>query len=270
MNSGTTAPDQLFGTQIVDSAGDEVGKVDGVWVEDATDELEFVGVKLGFLMGKTHVIPVANAQVSADNITVPYSKDQIKDAPSVGTDDELSPESEDEIYSYYGIDRSTSSSPTGLPSGEDTSAIDRRDTRDTDYGDATERDQSLTPHEEELRVGKREVEVGQVRLRKVVRTEHQEVPVELRREEIEIERVPATQDSTGGTAFQEQEIDIPVMRQEAVVGKESHATEQVRPNKTTETETETVGGEIRREDVDIDRDDETDLRRSTDTDSSTR
>ncbi len=267
MNSGTTAPDQLFGSQVMDSAGDEVGDVDGVWVDDATDELEFVSVKLGFLVGKPHIIPLANAQVSADGITVPYSKDQIKDAPSFATDDEISPEDEDEIYSYYGIDRSTSSSPSGLPTGEGTDA--GTDVTSTDYATSgrrdtgrdlsTDRDQSVTLHEEELAVGKRNVEAGRVRLRKVVRTEHQEVPVELRREEVEIERVPATGDDAGTTAFQEQEIEIPVMREEAVANKEVRATEQVRLNKTAQTETETVGGDVRSEEVEIDDDTDTDI-----------
>lgn len=268
MNNGTTAPENLFGTEIMDSAGDKVGKVDGVWVDDATDELEFVGVKLGFIVGKTHLIPMANGQVADGTITVPYSKDQIKDAPNFGTDDELSPENEDEIYSYYGIDRSTAGSPTGLPTGEDrgvrtdtaTTDYAASRTRDTGYDGDTSRDQSVTLHEEELQVGKREVEAGRVRVRKVVRTEHQEVPVELRREEVEIERVPATGNVVGGTAFGEQEIDVPVMREEAVVEKETHATEQVRLNKTAQTETETVGGDVRREDVEIDQDTETDIR----------
>jgi stress response protein YsnF len=61
--------------------------------------------------------------------------------------------------------------------------------------------------------------------------------------------VPATGDYDNTTAFQEQEIDVPLTREEAVVGKESRATEQVRLNKTVSTETENVGGDVRREDV---------------------
>jgi uncharacterized protein (TIGR02271 family) len=269
MTMEAQAPDQLFGYEVVDAAGSTIGKVDGVWVDDATNQLEFVSVKIGRLIGKTHIIPAAQAQVdgSGQTMTVPYDESQIKDAPSFGTDDELSPEDEDGIYSYYVIDRSTSASPTGLPTGgtgtagteykESTSGdadSDRDATRDAN------RDQSLTLHEEELQVGKREVESGRVRLRKVVHTEHQEVPVELRREEVEIERVPATGDVSGGTAFEEQEITIPVTREEAVVTKESRATEQVRLNKTAETETEMVGQDVRTEDVEVDRDTGSELR----------
>jgi uncharacterized protein (TIGR02271 family) len=266
----------VFGYNVVDSAGNNIGSVDNVWVDDATNELEFVGVKTGWLFGKTHVIPCADAQFSDNTITVPYAQDQIKDAPSFGADDELSPDDEQGIYSYYGLDRSTAPSPSGLPMGgttdtmgtdtigTDTMATDSTDTSGytsdaattdtTNYGTGAVDNQSVRLHEEELQVGKREVQAGEVRLRKVVSTQHQEVPVELRREEVEIERVPVS-DASGiddSTAFTEQEIEVPVMREEAVVGKQVRTTGEVRLNKNVQTETETVGGDVRSEDVDVD------------------
>jgi uncharacterized protein (TIGR02271 family) len=199
---------------------------------------------------------------------VPYDESKIKDAPSFGADDELSPDDEDGIYSYYGVDRSTGQSPTGLPAGEQTGGYtttdtDTRDyqttgtdTRDYDTSGTGERGMKLS--EEQLQVGKRQVESGRVRLRKVVRTEHQEVPVELRREEVTIERVSASGAAVPGDAFREEEIDVPVMREEAVVDKQAHVTGEVQLNKTTETETQTVGGDVRSEDVEVD--DDTELR----------
>lgn len=252
-------PAQIFGYDVIDSSGNKIGKVDNVWVDDATNELEFAGVKTGWLMGKTHVIPVANAQISDGSIQVPFEQDQVKNAPSFSGDDELSPEQEDEIYSYYGEGRSTQESPSGLPAGGTGFTSGNADTyatgnaTDTDYGSTdSDNDESMTLHEEELEVGKRQVQTGQVRLRKVVRTEHEEVPVELRREEVEIERVPASGNTDDGNAFQEQEIDVPVSREEAVVGTQARATEQVRLNKTVSTDTETVGGDVRREEVETD------------------
>ncbi len=268
MNRGTQSPDQLFGREVTDSNGNKIGKVDGVWVDDATNDLEFIGVKIGRLMGKTHIIPVTQGQTGSGTISVPYDESKIKDAPSFGADDELSPDDEDGIYSYYGVDRSTGQSPTGLPAGEQTGGYtttdtDTRDyqttgtdTRDYDTSGTGERGMKLS--EEQLQVGKRQVESGRVRLRKVVRTEHQEVPVELRREEVTIERVSASGAAVPGDAFREEEIDVPVMREEAVVDKQAHVTGEVQLNKTTETETQTVGGDVRSEDVEVD--DDTELR----------
>lgn len=256
MNTNVQDPSTLFGENVVDTDGNTIGSVDSVWVDDATNELEFIGVKTGWLFGKTHVIPCADAQFSGDTITVPYSQDQIKDAPSFGADDELSPDNEQEIYSYYGLDRSTSASPTGLAPGESTAATGGYTTdTTTNYDTGTSGNtESVRLHEEELQVGKRQVEAGNVRLRKVVNTEHQEVPVELRTEEVEIERVPvsdatATSDSD---VFEEEEINVPVTREEPVVAKEVRTTGEVRLNKNVQTQTETVGGDVRSEDVDVD------------------
>jgi uncharacterized protein (TIGR02271 family) len=249
----TQAPEQLYGFEALDSMGNKIGKIDGVWVDDATGELEFIGVKTGWLMGKTHIIPAAQAQIDngSQTVSVPYAQDQIKDAPSYGTNDELSPDDESQIYSYYGIDRSTGTSPTGLPSGDQ---VGTYQSSDTDTGE-----RSVQLSEEELQVGKRSVEAGRVRLRKVVHTEQQEVPVDLRHEEVNIERVPAGGQDVPDSAFQEQEIEVPVMREEPVVGKEARVTGQVQVDKTAETETRTVGGEVRREDVEVDRDPSTDV-----------
>jgi len=241
----------VFGYDVLDSTGNTIGSVDNVWVDDATNELEFIGVKTGWLFGKTHVLPTADAQISSGSVTVPYSQDQIKNAPSFGGDSELSPENEDEIYSYFNIDRTTATSPTGLPAGGTgmRSSGSAGETKLTDEGSM-----DVPVSEEELQVGKRQVEAGTVRLRKVVRTEHEEVPVELKREEIQVERVPASEaTNVPDSAFQEKDIEIPVMREEPVVAKEARVTGKVHVEKTADTETQTVGDEVRREEVNVDR-----------------
>src|SRR5947209_14036284 len=128
MNTNVPAPDQIYGYDVVDASNDKIGTVDGVWVDDASNQLEFVGVKTGWLMGKTHLIPVQDAQFSDGTISVPYGKDQIKDAPSFGTDDELSPDDESQIYGYYGLERSTTPSPTGYGQEQGTTTASYTDT----------------------------------------------------------------------------------------------------------------------------------------------
>lgn len=105
---------------------------------------------------------------------------------------------------------------------------------------------------EELQVGKRPVQEGTVNIRKVVRTEQEEVPVELRHENVEVERVDLRDADVPANAFQEQEIDVPVMREEPVMAREAHVTGAVRVNKDVRSEQRTVGGDVRREDVEID------------------
>ena len=94
-------------------------------------------------------------------------------------------------------------------------------------------------HEEQLRVGKREVSAGEVQLRKTVRTEQVNVPVE----------------------FKEETIDVPLTREEAVVSKEAHVTGAVRVKKTAQTETQQVSEQVRKEDVEVVRDGQTEAGR---------
>jgi len=111
-------------------------------------------------------------------------------------------------------------------------------------------------HREELVVGKRDVSNGGVVVRTVVHSEQVTKPVELRREEFVVERVPANQAPQPGAAqsdgaFQEHQYFIPLMREEPVVGKRAIITERVQIGKQVETERQNVRGQVRSEDVEI-------------------
>jgi uncharacterized protein (TIGR02271 family) len=107
--------------------------------------------------------------------------------------------------------------------------------------------------EEEVKVGKRTVGAGEVNLQKKVSTEQVNVPIELKREDVVIERVPAHEtDPAGKEPFQEERVEVPLSREEPVVEKETRVTGGVRVRKTEGTERETIQESVRREDVDID------------------
>jgi len=110
-------------------------------------------------------------------------------------------------------------------------------------------------YEEELVVGKRQEQVGDVHLRKEVVTEQESVPVTLRHEEVTVERVPVTGQTSQAdlqTAFQGQDIDVPVMGEEAVVSKQAHEVEEVRLHKQATEEQQQVSDTVRRERVVVD------------------
>jgi uncharacterized protein (TIGR02271 family) len=114
--------------------------------------------------------------------------------------------------------------------------------------------QRLTLAEEELRVGKRQVEAGEVALRKTVETRHVEEQVPLLHEEVVIERRPITDpNASGDIEIREDSIRIPVMAEEAVVEKRVVGREEVVLQKQQVTETETVEADLRRERLDVDR-----------------
>lgn len=127
---------------------------------------------------------------------------------------------------------------------------DVRDYARDAYGRGRERgEQRLTLSEEQLRVGKRTVQAGEVALHKTVDTEHVSETVPLMREEITIERRPiaADADRSGNIEITEDEIRIPLMAEEAIVEKRVVGTEEVMLRKQQVTENQTVEADLRRE-----------------------
>ena len=122
--------------------------------------------------------------------------------------------------------------------------------RDRDHVDA---EQGTTLHEERLNVGTERRETGRVRLRKYVVSDTERVEVPVEREEVVLERVPATEDGRGAE-LSEGEVEVPVHEEHAVVNKETVATEEVRLGKKTVQDTETVQADVAREEVEVDRD----------------
>ncbi len=86
-------------------------------------------------------------------------------------------------------------------------------------------------------------------------TEQQSVPVTLRHEEVTVERVPFTGDVDPNAtqhAFQGQDIDVPLMGEQAVAGKTVREVEEVRLHKDTTQEQEQVTDTVRKERVTVD------------------
>ena len=108
--------------------------------------------------------------------------------------------------------------------------------------------------EERLEVEKRPVETGEVQVRKTVEEEQQTVPVDLRREEVHVERrdVPERPLRPGEEAFREDTIRVPVHAEEAVARKEAVVTGEVVVNKEQTTERHELGDTVRRTEVHVD------------------
>lgn len=246
-------PYNVYDYQVLDRNGRRLGEITGLWVDEATGKPEFASVKTGWLLGKQHIIPIRDAHFDYGSrmLRVPYEERVIKDAPGFGADHNLSPAEEERIYSHYRLDRSLSRSPTGLP-GKGVAS------READLG--RERTAEIPLHEERVNVGKQAVETGQVHLRKVVKTETREIPVELTRERINIERLG--RDELRGTfsgrawkdAFREESITMTERREEPVIEKSRELVGGVRATKEVDTERRNVQATVRRDAVEVDED----------------
>jgi uncharacterized protein (TIGR02271 family) len=106
--------------------------------------------------------------------------------------------------------------------------------------------------EEQLRVGKREVGRGGVRVRSYVTERPVEEQVELRRERVTVERRPVDRElAPGEAAFQERSIEAVERGEEAVVSKTARVTEEIGLRKEVERATETVRDTVRKQEVEI-------------------
>ena len=120
------------GGNVVGEDGKKIGDIGQVFLDDQTSEPEWVTVKTGMFGGAESFVPLSNADVSGNEIRVPFDKAKVKDAPRVDdSEGHLSQEEEAELYRYYGMDYSESRSDSGLPAG----GLGGTDTHDHDGHD---------------------------------------------------------------------------------------------------------------------------------------
>jgi len=268
---------QVHGADIYSADGEKIGRAGQVYLDDETGRPEWVTVHTGLFGTNESFIPLTDAQLGDDRVTVPFTKDQVKDAPNIDPEDgHISQDEERGLYDHYGMSYSERRSDSGLPdSGVGNAAVgdagvgDRSfdDTRvgDSGVGEAgavgrdtsgPATDDSMTRSEERLNVGTQSQETGRARLRKYVTTEQQTVNVPVTREEVRIEREPITEGNVGdamsGPDISEEEHEVTLHEERPVVEKEAVPVERVRLSKEQVTDQESVTDEVRKEQIETD------------------
>ncbi|MDQ4091760.1 MAG: PRC and DUF2382 domain-containing protein [Actinomycetota bacterium] len=231
------------GHDVVDPSGDKIGEIEDIYLDEQTDQPEWLAVRTGLFGRRVSFVPLAEAQPSGDYVAVPYTKDQVKDAPHADPDEGLLSEREEaRLYEYYGLPYSDIKSDTGLPEAGGTSSAG--------YESAGS-DDAMTRSEEELRVGTQQREAGRARLRKWVETEHVTTTVPVAREEVRIEREPITDtnidQAVSGPEISEAEYEVTLREEEAVAGVETVPKERIRMETETVVEEQQVGADVRKE-----------------------
>jgi uncharacterized protein (TIGR02271 family) len=234
------------GRNVVDQEGAKVGRLEEVYLDQHTGRPEWLLVHTGLLGMKSSFAPLAGARVDGEDVRIGYSKQEVKDAPSVEADGELSQEEEARLYAHYGLDYSESRSDTGRVRG------DRAPVGRDVSGPTT--DDAMTRSEEELRVGTAKRERGRARLKKYVVTEEATQTVPVQREEVRVEREPITDANRGrataGPDMSEEEHEVVLHEEEVVTEKRAVPKERVRLDKETITDEQTVSEQVRKEQID--------------------
>jgi uncharacterized protein (TIGR02271 family) len=269
----TAVEDQYAGYTVVDESGTKIGKVDDLFL-DENDQPEYFGVKMGFLGTSSTLIPVDITTTDHERgiIEVSQPKSIVQDGPAFDDDREITPEYENEVRSYYGLSAVTSTEERGTYSGYsgevgpgmyegDTETGEFRGHAEDDEGvnqstgsDLEDRDELRVQRtEEELVAGTREREAGQLKVRKRVRTDHEQIAVPTRHEEVSVERVPVSGEATEAE-IGDDEVVVPVTEEEVVVSKRPVVKEEVRIRKDVVEDTEVVEEDVRREEIDVEDD----------------
>lgn len=131
--------------------------------------------------------------------------------------------------------------------------------RATTSGTTTGTGQPIKVHEEQLNVHKQPVKTGEVRVRKEVTTEQKTIPVSVSREEVVVERHPASGTASSSDIHAGEEIRIPVMEEQVKVDKEAVVKEEVTVGKRKTQDTEKVSGTVRKEHVKVEREGDVDV-----------
>ncbi|MFJ6002236.1 DUF2382 domain-containing protein [Arthrobacter sp. NPDC092385] len=275
------------GGNVLGSDGEKIGSIGQVYLDDQTGEPSWVTAKTGLFGTSESFVPLQGADIEGHDVRVPYTKHQVKDAPRVESDGNLSPEEEDRLYRHYEVGGGTSGytdTTTGTTgnvgrgdrdvdidttSGRHTGLTDTNTHSGTTTGRGTvghdtsgpTTDEAMTRSEEQLHVGTERREVGRARLRKYVVTENVTQTVPVSREEVRVEREPITDANRGdaydGPAISEEEHEVTLHAERPVVEKEAVPVERVRLDKETVTTNETVSGEVRKEEIEVEGADDT-------------
>jgi uncharacterized protein (TIGR02271 family) len=246
--SNISDPSALTGASVQGSDGAKLGKVEGVYLDNDSNQPEWVSVKSGLFGSHVSIVPLSQANWDGNALTVPFDKDAIQAAPHHDPDTALSPADEDDLYRHYGI---TSTQSTASEGRRDRAAEPGVEGRDTS-GPTT--DDAMTRSEERLRVGTEQREAGRARLRKHIVTENVSTTVPVSHEEVTLQREPITEanrgDAMSGGDLTEEEHEVTLTEQRAVASKETVPVERVRLGTETATEQQQVDETVRKEVID--------------------
>jgi uncharacterized protein (TIGR02271 family) len=114
-------------------------------------------------------------------------------------------------------------------------------------------DRTIQAREEELRVKKQPVRSGEVEIRKEVHTERKQIEVPVQREEVVVERHPASGKAASGPIGSGETVRVPVTEEQVQVEKHPVVKEEVTIGKRTTQSKEKVQGTVRKEDIKVEK-----------------
>jgi sporulation protein YlmC with PRC-barrel domain len=89
---------------MVDREGAKIGKIEDVLLDRHTGRPAWAAVKIGWFAHKHTLVPIMDAFLNFNaEVQVPFTKEQVKQAPNIDPREELTPEVERAMWRHYGM-----------------------------------------------------------------------------------------------------------------------------------------------------------------------
>ena len=98
---------QWHGRTMVGSDGEKIGKITEIYEDPETGKPEWATVSSGLFGTKSNFVPLAGASPDGEDVRADVTKDQVKDAPGVENDGDLSEAEERRLFEHYGVPYTT-------------------------------------------------------------------------------------------------------------------------------------------------------------------
>src|SRR4029453_12326168 len=97
---------------------EKIGEVVDIYLDNETDRPEWAVVRTGLFGLRSTFVPLAEAREVGDELQVPHQRLQVKQAPTIEPDGQLSAAEEAELYRHYGLDYDTVTLDSGAPASQ--------------------------------------------------------------------------------------------------------------------------------------------------------
>jgi hypothetical protein len=108
-------PKALAGLYVIGSSNVELGVVEGVYADIRSGQPQWAAVRSGLFGTDVSLIPLAKAECDESSLRIPYSVQQVRDAPHRASGTVMSHKEEANLFRHYGIGYGTAGPPSGKP-----------------------------------------------------------------------------------------------------------------------------------------------------------
>ncbi len=240
---------------------DKVGTVDDGLFDSATGQFRYLIVDTGiWIFGKKILLPIGRARFDNSQQRVYVSgltKEQVENLPKYEGAGSVDYGYEENVRGVYRENAASQSAAVDTSAPVYTNETYSYEDYDADLYTVPETERTNQPirlYEERLVADKNRVKVGDVAVGKRVETETASVAVPVEKERVIIERTAATGAATTDSnhAFADGEVArVEVYEEKASIGKEAFVREEVNVRKETEQEVVSEEATIRREEIDV-------------------